>query len=775
MIKILSIDDRQDNQIAIRGALSSNIIGAEFIFALSGEEGIRLARINKPDVILLDIMMPGMDGFETCFRLKSDPELRGIPVILLSAIGNKTESRIRGLEIGADAVMAKPFDPDELAAQIRVMFRIKQAEDKLRQENTKLDRLVNDKIAESVYQATVLENVSDAVVSTDSDFVIKSWNEAAELTYGWNEAESLGRKYDDVLNPQYFGMTRGQVAEQFLMKGKYSGEVIHEHKDGSKRIIMTSVSKLIDKHEKNIGAVALNRDITKEKKMESDLVWSEERYRTMVENSNDLMWIIDTKGCFTFYNKHVEDATGYDFQQFIGEHFEQIIPESKRKWMKRELNLVLSGKNRQIETGVYFAGGIEHILWISMAPVFKDAEVEAVVCFARDVTDYRQAMEELKLALDKAKESDNLKSAFLSTMSHELRTPLNAIIGFSSLMNNEMELDEVGKFALIINESGQHLLSLVEEIFDITLIEAGQVYINNERFELIPFMNAIHELILTESTYLKRDQLNIIFKPELALGQVSIFSDKRRLQQILINLLKNALKFTEKGTIEYGIEEVTERGLPFLRFYVSDTGIGIAEDKRNLIFEVFRQVDDTHTRVYEGIGIGLSAAKKLTELLGGTIGLTSEEGIGSTFAFTIPFQTKKLAESESSAGKNQISFQKRKVLVVEDDIDSYHLLELLLLKYDVVSVWATNGLEAVEYCSGNELPWLVLMDLNMPVMTGFEATRILKQRYPSLPIIVQTAYITSNEVEQAQEAGCDDFISKPISKIRLIEVMSKFV
>jgi hypothetical protein len=902
MIKILSIDDQRDNQITIKGALTSCFKEAIFYFALSGKEGVQLAIEHQPDIILLDIMMPGIDGFETCRIIKADSQIKYIPVILLSAIGSKTENRVKGLEMGADAVMSKPFDPTELAAQISVMLRIKQAEDKLRKENIKLDKLVEEKISEIAYQAIVLENVSDAVISADTNFILKSWNDAAERTYGWKESEVLGKSYSEVLMPVYPEQTRDEVVEIFKSKGRLVLEVIHHHKDGSVLNILTSVSQILDKNGTNIGTVALNRDITKEKVSENQIhqlttrlelavkaielgIWewdlkanqltwndefismygiqeqapheplsifekylypedlveirsglkklmetgekfiiehhianpekgkrtviskavnitdktgktlkvigvsydvtirrlmeaqlkeSEERYRTLIESSNDLVWITDVNGCFIFYNQHVEEVTGYVFDQYLGKSYESLIPEINKKFISEEYRKVLTGEKIQMETDVIFAGGVEHTLWINMAPIYEGDRVVSVATFARDVSDYRLAMEELKLALNKAKESDGLKSAFLATMSHELRTPLNAIIGFSSLLSSDMDQDEFQKFAEIIGDSGQHLLTMVEEIFDVTLIESGEIILNKENFELLPVVEDIKAFCQAQKVILKREHLEIDFQFQSDPSQIVIYNDKKRFQQVCQNLIKNALKFTEIGSVIYGFKEVTIGDKPFLQFYVSDTGIGIPEEKQEMIFEAFRQVDDTHTRKYDGVGLGLSVAKKLTDLMGGTLHMETELGVGSTFSFALPnFKSDEL-QVIPTGPKKQISFNGKTVLVVEDDIDSYHFLELVLLKHNATPVWAHNGKEAVNYCHENKLPWLVLMDLNMPVMNGLEATEKLKNAFPNLPIIAQTAYTIGDDINRAMKAGCNDVISKPIMIKKLITVMSRF-
>jgi len=249
----------------------------------------------------------------------------------------------------------------------------------------------------------------------------------------------------------------------------------------------------------------------------------------------------------------------------------------------------------------------------------------------------KKAEQDLINALEKATESDRLKSAFLATLSHELRTPLNAIIGFSDLIDEELSVEKIISYTKTINSSGKHLLSLVENLFDIILIESGKTKIVKEDFKLQSILNNVQIIIHAEQQKTSKENinLNLINPPE---GRdLTINTDRFKLKQILINLLKNALKFTHEGHINYGYSITTDRGKPMLKFYVEDTGIGIPEGKQELIFDFFRQVDDSHTRRYGGTGIGLSIAKKLTELLGGKIWLESEKGKGSTFYFTIPF------------------------------------------------------------------------------------------------------------------------------------------
>lgn len=386
--------------------------------------------------------------------------------------------------------------------------------------------------------------------------------------------------------------------------------------------------------------------------------------------------------------------------------------------------------------------------------------------------------EELKKALDKAIESDRLKSVFLSTMSHELRTPLNAIIGFSELIDSTTETQDVLRFAKTIFNSGTLLLELVEGLFDITLIEAGEIKVDKKFHNLKSIIDDVVELIKVEQV--KTDKRMLTFEVgDYPFNQkLELFTDNQKLKQILLNLLKNALKFTHHGSIRLEVSKELIEQNTFIKFRVSDTGIGIPKDKFKLIFDIFRQADDTHTRKYGGAGIGLSVTQKLTSLLGGKIDVESEVGKGTTFSVFIPIITNTEKPDSNNLDKNnlEIVFPQKSILIVEDDASSTNLLKAHLRKLGVKILHANNGKEAIhlfsEYKQNIDL---VLMDINMPIMNGFDATIIIKKEYPHVPIIAQTAYAIAGDRERAIASGCDDYISKPINGIELLKLIKKYL
>jgi CheY-like chemotaxis protein len=274
----------------------------------------------------------------------------------------------------------------------------------------------------------------------------------------------------------------------------------------------------------------------------------------------------------------------------------------------------------------------------------------------------------------------------------------------------------------------------------------------------------------------RKDHSEVAFSLEIPLNfdEIKIQTDANKLKQILINLLKNAFKFTTNGYVKYGFKIIEERNKKFLLFFVEDSGIGISSDKQELIFDIFRQVEDSNTRRFGGAGIGLSVAKRLTELLGGSIWLKSEPEKGSTFFFTIPAEsTEVLPQSLVAAVENRIKRNNQLVLIAEDDESSYMYLKTVLDKIGMKNIRAENGESAVDLCFQNKEIGLVLMDINMPLMNGYEATKIIKSKFPELPIIAQTAYAVAGDREKVFEAGCDEYISKPIKQDILLDKIEK--
>jgi signal transduction histidine kinase len=385
----------------------------------------------------------------------------------------------------------------------------------------------------------------------------------------------------------------------------------------------------------------------------------------------------------------------------------------------------------------------------------------------------RETKQKLLEAKIKAEESDKLKTAFLANMSHEIRTPLTSIVGFAGLLSEkELPPSKKEEFAGYIYKSSEGLINLINDILDVAKIEAGQLAINKEPVDVNEVMK---ELYATFQAKLEKvNKSHIAVRLSLPQGHVKLLTtDESRLKQVIINLLGNAAKFTLQGSIEFGYE-IKDKNF---RFFVSDTGIGIPEDKYNLIFDRFQKLQNNKVSNTSGTGLGLSIVKKIIELLDGHIWVDSRVNQGTTFTFTLPdveFSPKTVTDQEPSPeiSSEMPDWSSKHILIVEDEYPTFVLLESLLNPTGIHIKWAKNGKEAVEtYLDDNKID-AVLMDIRMPVMTGLEAYAELRKMNRKLPIIAQTAYAMAEEKEQFQEIGFNGYLPKPIVKKELLNLLN---
>jgi signal transduction histidine kinase/CheY-like chemotaxis protein len=383
--------------------------------------------------------------------------------------------------------------------------------------------------------------------------------------------------------------------------------------------------------------------------------------------------------------------------------------------------------------------------------------------------------EKLQFAKENAEESDRLKSAFLANISHELRTPMNGIIGFSKLIidSKDIDPDTQRKYLNMIYQSGYILLNLVNDIIDLSKIESKQLKFNNTEFKLDVLIDELLEFFISERDNLYKGNIKIIAEKEYEFKELYIYSDSNRIRQVLYNLIHNALKFTSEGSIKFGyyIEP------PSIVFFVKDTGIGLTQIEKEIIFERFRQVDDKTTRRYGGSGIGLSISKGIVENFNGKIWVESEKGEGSTFYFSIPYNPIKSDYVVVDRVKNykEYAWTGKTLLIVEDSIVSYELLTKFLKDAQVNFIHASDGEQAVRFCKNKEHIDLVLMDIQLPILDGLEATRQIKICKPELPIIAQTANAMDDDRSNIIAAGCDDYIAKPINRLELLQKIDKYL
>ncbi len=512
------------------------------------------------------------------------------------------------------------------------------------------------------------------------------------------------------------------------------------------------------------------------KRMESEklIMESEERYRKLFESAKDGILILNySNGEVVDVNPFLLEMLGFSHGKLIGKELWEIgffkdIGISRDTFMKMKNKEYVRFKDM---TAKIKNGEIINIEFISN--VYKVNNLKVVQCSIRDITERKKSEEQLMIAKEKAEENDLLKTAFLQNISHEIRTPMNAIVGFCGFLDNPDLLPEKRKeFTDIIINCSVQLLSVITDIVSIATIETGQEKVNENKTNINSVCRLVYDQFFSKAQ-LKDVEFN--YNTRLSDTEAFVITDETKLIKVLNNLINNALKFTAQGLINFGYREKDN----YLEFYVKDTGIGIPSGFKEKIFERFYQTDYSSTRQYGGSGLGLSISRAYVELLGGTMWLTSKSGKGSVFYFTIPY---KKAVSKGLSEKLPVHSEKSEfekpvtILIAEDEDFNFMLLEEILSDINITVIRAVNGMEAVEKCKSNKHIDLVFMDIKMPVMNGYEATKKIKEFMPGLPVIAITAYSGETERAKALSCGCSDFISKPIdnrlvvSKIKLLKL-----
>lgn len=504
----------------------------------------------------------------------------------------------------------------------------------------------------------------------------------------------------------------------------------------------------------------------------SDLQASEARLRMILDEMPILMDALDENNHVIVWNKESERLTGYSAEEIVGNEnvLELLYPDEE--YRKKMIPQLTEGNRnfRNRENRITCKDGTEKVLsWSNISDKYPIPGWYAWGV-AVDITDLKNAEAELRKAKEQAEESDRLKTAFLAGISHEIRTPMNGILGFANLLqDSDLSSAEKQEYIQIIEKSGKRMLNIINDLIDISKIEAEQIdlYIKETSVNLL-----LHELLAFFKIEVEAKGLKFVCEEGLADEESIIMIDRERILQVLTNLLTNAIKFTDNGEIVFGYELDGQN----LRFYVRDTGIGIRQDMQSVIFERFRQVDNTYARKYEGSGLGLAISKAFIEMHGGRMWVESQEGAGASFYFSLKYDKAKTPVVSATKESSAEPFVKSlKVLIVEDDLNSYYLLQKLLEKNKVEVVYAWDGRKALEQLEDNDDIDIILMDIQMPVMDGLEATQVIKNKYPGIPIIAQTAFAQGDDKDKALKAGCDDFMTKPINIKLLFQTMSKYI
>jgi len=656
----------------------------------------------------------------------------------------------------------------KLAGQgtMRDITERKITEQKLQQQNKELAKLNKEliiskkRIEESNQRFKMLsEATNEAIFISVKGFCIET-NQAASQMFGYSYDEIIGIFGTDVIAPE----SKELVRQKMLLEYTKPYDAIAQRKDGTK--FHAEFQGRMFTHEGRTVRITAVRDITERKKSEIALRESESKFKNIFEHSPLGIAILDIKGNPTNLNKQILKLLGSKSEE-VSKKINTLKHENLKKiGFEKTFNQCV--KNKTIIEGETFYESKWNVrinVRYILTPIFNnDNNVAGVLCIFEDFTERKKAQEDLIIAKERAEESDRLKTEFLNNMSHEIRTPMNGILGFADLLRKPNTTPEKREqFISIIQSSGNQLLRVIDDILEISRLGTKQVQPNNKE---ICLNDILLDLFSVFDLKAKEQQIPLYLKKELSDTQSTIYTDETKLQKILSNLLENALKFTNKGFVELGYYLKNNR----LEIYVKDTGIGIERSKHDIIFNRFSQADKGLSRKFGGLGLGLSIAKENAELLGGEICIKSEEGKGAIFIVKIPYKP----VNPNIVNNNNIQYT---ILIVEDEEINTLYLETALseLEFNIKTIHAKNGKEAIEICKQNNDIALVFMDLKMPILNGYDATIQIRKINPNLPIIAQTAYTTKQDQQKAINAGCSDFISKPIKETTLNNIIEKYI
>lgn len=765
----------------------------------TAKDGISYLKAQNPYLILLDYGLPDMNGMEfieEVNRLK----IRIVPFIVSTGQGNE-EIAVDMMKHGAyDYIVKDSHLLDKLPKIVRRVDRaienekkLKQAELRIQESELKYNAIFNDP---SIFLGTLKTN-GTIIESNESvlNFAGVTNQEVSEKKLWeapwWSHSMEMQNKLKKSVSR--------------TAKGKYdSFESTNIGKNAEIISIHFSIRPVRDKTGVINSLIYNAIDISERKNIEKEAQAHAERFRVFFSSVNDAIFVfpIEENCCAPFLeiNDIACERYGYPKEEFMLLSINEITKNVNNELLATPFHQVeLLETGHLISEAIHIGkSGEEFPVEINSSIVYQYGQ-RVILSVVRDITERKQSEQQLQIKnqeymilnkelqesleriqninteLEKAKvraeESDKLKMSFLTNISHEIRTPMNGILGFAELLKSpELTGAEQNKYIKIIEKSSYRMLNIINDLIDISKIEAGQTEIHVQE---TPVNTIIDDLFTFFKPEAKAKGVNLIHKKDLTFKNSIIMADKNRVMQVLSNLINNAIKFTSSGSILFGYRKKEFD----LEFYVQDTGIGIPSEMKDIVFERFRQVDISIMRCYEGSGLGLSISKAFVEMHGGKIWVESKQGEGSTFYFTLPYeiQAKEILNFNKKKKDLKLSLSSEMtILIVDDDEISSLFLNEIIKEKKLTTIHANNGEEAINIVNNNPDIDIILMDIKMPKIDGLEATKIIKAKHPFIPIIAQTAFAQTNNKKEALEAGCNDYISKPIIKEILLELIRKY-
>lgn len=786
MNTILLVDDSEWDQIANKRAVSK--LGTVILSAKTVEAGLAMNLAQAPDLIVLDYNLPDGNGLDFLRRMQEQLPEGCPPVVMLTGSGDE-EIAVAAIKAGASDYLIKDVSGGHLKLLPSVVERA------WRDHHIRRAK----KEAEGLLQlaATVYQNISEGILATLPDGTIVSVNPALVAMTGYTAAELVGG------NPRIFKSGRhGVDAYEALWttlqhEGRWRGELWNRRKDGSHFLARETITAIHGESGEIRHYVAVLVDATEARKAEAELeqhrqhlqelvqqrttelLQTETRASLILQSSANGLYGVDVRGVITFMNPVGCTMLGYRLDQVVGQRSHALFHHSKpdgSAYPPEECPTYATlrqGKDIRVDNEVYWhADGHAIPVMYATHPMVQDGVIQGAVISFVDISEQRAVAQAREAALLAAENLARARREFLANMSHEIRTPLNGVLGFAQIGLMRCKQDDPMRHAFeMIQESGNRLLGVVNDVLDFSQIEVGKLVVEHKRVLLADVIGEAMNKV-RGAAQAKHLDLRVTLAPGVPLY---CLGDPVRLGQILFHILSNAVKFTEAGAVTVLVTAPEGEVV----FNVTDTGIGISEDQLWFMFNPFQQGDSSCTRRFGGSGLGLTIVKGLLDLMGGHIIATSQLGKGSSFEFRLPC---KHGDDETApyslgadTGGSHTSLADVSVLVAEDSDVNRQVLEGLLTSVGARVTVVNNGREAVERVihDGGDAFDVVLMDIQMPEMDGYEATRRLLALAPTLPIIGQTAHAFAEEAQKCQAVGMVDHLAKPIDRSALVRAIEK--
>ncbi len=634
------------------------------------------------------------------------------------------------------------------------------------------------KESKEIFQ-TVFNNSAVAILVCDQDGRVTAWNPFVQEMLGMEKIDLFNKAANEIYPPNEWERVLTTRAKD--NRGVNEVETQVYKKDGSVLDVGLSLSFIKDSEEKVIGSITILRDMTKQKIAERKIRESENKIRIILDHSAAAITLTDEQERIISWNRYTEQMLGKNKDDIYLQHISSLYPQEEWKKIRAE-GIRKTGSRHHFETRALKKDGTVIDVDLSVN-VLKDSNDNIVgsVGIMQDITEQKRVQQMLVKAKIAAEEANNSKSLFLANMSHEVRTPMNTILGLVDLTLDTQLTPEQRDNLSTIKNAGDVLLSLLNDILDLSRVEAGKVQLENIELSVSHIIQSVCKGLEVLSRHKKLDIIRELDPniPEFLIG------DPVRIRQILVNLINNAIKFTFQGRITTAVKvlNITD-GICELQFSVRDQGVGIPKDKLETIFEAFTQADASTTRRFGGTGLGLAISKRLVELMGGRIWAESEEFKGSTFIFTAKLRVAEHAKSVEETIPAPVpeaavkDTRPVRILLAEDNIVNQKIAAKMLEKKGWSVKGAENGKQVLEYLEQEKFD-VILMDAQMPVLDGFEATRLIREAEKKtgqhIPIVALTAHAMAGDRQKCLDAGMDGYVSKPIDRQKLYEAIENVV